>query len=144
MYVKQILDAKKSGGVLTIKPTSNIAEAAAILAQHGVGALVVSVSGDQPDGVLSERDIVRELAHRGGHSLQQEVTSIMSRKVIGCKPDDTADDVLAVMTKGRFRHMPVIENHVMVGLISIGDVVKARLDELSLEREALEGMISGH
>lgn len=144
MYVKQILDTKKSGDVLTIKPTSNIAAATEILAQHGVGALVVSSSGDKADGVLSERDIVRELARRGGHSLQQEVTSIMSSKVISCKPDDTADEVLTVMTKGRFRHMPVIENHVMIGLISIGDVVKARLDELSLEREALEGMISGH
>ncbi len=144
MLVKQILNAKASRGVLTIEPSARVGDAAKMLSERGVGALVVSASGSAPDGVLSERDIVREIGRQGSDALQHEVTAIMSSKVITCRPGDTADDILAVMTNGRFRHMPVMENDRMIGLISIGDVVKARLDDLHLERDALEGMITGH
>ena len=144
MFVEQILKAKESGDILTIKPTANVKEAIVSLAEHRVGALVVSSTGTSPEGILSERDIVRELATMGEHLLQKGVTSIMSRQVISCQLTDTADHILSVMTTSRFRHMPVLDRQVMVGLISIGDVVKARLNELNLERDALEEMVSGH
>ena len=144
MLVKQILDAKASHGVLTIDPSAKVEDAAKLLSKRAVGALVVSATGNIPDGVLSERDIVREIGRQGTDVLLKRVNSIMSSKVITCRPADTADEVLTVMTNGRFRHMPVMENDLMVGLISIGDVVKARLDELNLERDALEGMIAGY
>ncbi len=144
MFVEQILKAKESGDVLTIKPTASVKEAIVCLAEHRVGALVVSSTGTSPEGILSERDIVRELATMGEHLLHKGVTSIMSRQVISCQLTDTADHILSVMTTSRFRHMPVLDRQVMVGLISIGDVVKARLNELNLERDALEEMVSGH
>ena len=144
MLVTQILASKVKSGVFTIKPTAKVAEATMMLSEQRVGALIVSEIGDLPDGVLSERDIVREIGQNGANILDDTVSSIMSAKVISCSPDNTTDEVLRLMTSGRFRHMPVVENDRMIGLISIGDVVKARLDELNLERDALENMITGH
>ena len=97
-----------------------------------------------PDGILSERDIVRELGRRGSAVLMEPVTALMTVKIVTCTPDNSADEVLQTMTDGRFRHLPVVEGSKMIGLISIGDVVKARLSELSMEKSALEGMIMGH
>jgi len=96
------------------------------------------------DGILSERDIVRELGKRGTGCLAEPVAGMMTKTLITCAPSDNADAVLGMMTKGRFRHLPVMESGAMIGLISIGDVVKARLSELSMEKDALEGMIMGH
>ena len=93
---------------------------------------------------MSERDIVRELGRRGASCLADKVSDLMTKKLVGCARDDSTDAVLTKMTEGRFRHMPVLEGGEMVGLISIGDVVKARLSELSMEKEALQGMIMGH
>jgi CBS domain-containing protein len=103
----------------------------------------VSADGAKLAGILSERDIVRELGRRGAACLGDPVEALMTRDVVACAPSDRTNDVLQKMTDGRFRHMPVMQDGRMVGLISIGDVVKARLSELSTEVDALEGMIKG-
>lgn len=144
MLVQQILRAKPQEGVVTVAPGATVAEAVGILSERRIGALVVSPDGGKVSGILSERDIVRELGKRGADCLSDKVEALMTRVIVGCKRDDTADEVLARMTDGRFRHMPVMEGEAMVGLISIGDVVKARLSELSMEKDALTGMIMGN
>lgn len=144
MLVRQILNAKSANGVETVAPDLSISEAAEILSVRRFGALVVSKDGETALGILSERDIVRELGKRGSGCLNDTVSALMTTKIISCGRDETADQVLTKMTDGRFRHMPVVEDGKMVGLISIGDVVKARLSELSMEKDALEGMIMGH
>ena len=143
MLVKQILK-NKAGGVISIAPEASIAEAAELLAARRIGAVVVSSDGETALGILSERDIVRELGKRGTGCLQDKVESVMTRAIYACSPDDSADQVLETMTKRRFRHMPVMEDMRMTGIISIGDVVAARLSELQLEKDALTGMIMGH
>ena len=143
MLVSQILKSKKDDGVVTAPPGTSVARAAEILANRRIGALVISVDGKAIKGILSERDVVRELGRRGPACLADPVDRVMTTQVTSCRRGDLADDVLARMTAGRFRHMPVVEGGEMVGLISIGDVVKARLDELQVEKEALEGMIKG-
>jgi len=144
MLVRQILNAKPSQGVETIPPETSVAGAAEVLSARRFGALIVSKDGEVPLGIISERDIVRELGKRGAGCMGEPVSKLMTAKLVSCTRDETADQVLAKMTDGRFRHMPVIEGGKMVGLISIGDVVKARLSELSMEKDALEGMIMGH
>jgi len=144
MLVQQILRAKSDNSVFTIKPGTTVAAAAQELSTRKIGAVIVSSDGIVPLGILSERDIVRELGKRGPDCLSEMVENMMTKSLIGCTRDEKADLVLSKMTKGRFRHMPVMEGDEMVGLISIGDVVKARLSELSMEKEALEGMIMGH
>lgn len=144
MRVHQILKSKAMDGVVTVKPGAKLAEAAAILAQHRIGSIVVSERGDDAMGILSERDIVRELAKSGGSCLDQAVSEYMTRKVETCSPHAGAQELLTRMTEGRFRHMPVIDDGKMIGVVSIGDVVKAQLSQLSMEKEALTGMIMGH
>lgn len=143
MLVSQILKSKANDAVLTIRPDSTVAEAARMLSERRIGSLVVSADGRRALGILSERDIVREIGRRGPACLGESAESMMTSDLVTCTRGDSADDVLATMTRGRFRHLPVVENEEMVGLISIGDVVKARLSELSMEKDALEGMIKG-
>lgn len=143
MLVSQILKSKGSEGVVTAQPGLTVAEAAEALAQKKIGALVISKDGKLLGGIVSERDIVREIGRRGPACLNDSVESIMTAKVVTCARTDQTDAVLQKMTDGRFRHIPVIEAGQLVGLISIGDVVKARLSELSMEKDALEGMIKG-
>lgn len=143
MLVRQILGTKTSNDVVTIASDASISEATRLLSENRIGALVVA-DGAAPMGILSERDIVRDLGRRGQSCLNDAVSDLMTRALIACAPDDTTDLVLTKMTDGRFRHMPVLEHGAMVGLISIGDVVKARLSELSMEKEALADMIMGH
>jgi CBS domain-containing protein len=121
-----------------------VAEAARILSEKGIGTVVVSADGKSADGILSERDIVREIGARGAGCLTHTVDTLMTSKLVTCSSNDLADVVLQKMTEGRFRHMPVVEDGKMLGLISLGDVVKARLMELAMEKDALEGMIMGH
>jgi CBS domain-containing protein len=128
---------------VTVPPGTTIAKAAETLSARRIGSLVVSQDGKRVAGILSERDIVRELGRRGPACMADTVDSIMTARIIGCARGDATDDVLQKMTDGRFRHMPVMEGDEMVGLISIGDVVKARLMELAAEKDALEGMIKG-
>ena len=142
MLVRQILGLKGGSEVVTLPVGTSVSDAARTLSEKRIGAIVV-VDGDGPRGILSERDIVRELGRRGGACLSDDVDALMTREMVTCAPDESADQVLQKMTDGRFRHMPVMEDGAMTGLISIGDVVKARLSELSMERNALEDMIKG-
>ncbi|HGG06430.1 MAG TPA: CBS domain-containing protein [Aliiroseovarius sp.] len=144
MRVHQILKSKGTGGVLTIKPGSSVGDAAELLSEKRIGALIVSTDGTDPLGILSERDIVRELGRRGAACMSDKVDDLMSSDLVTCTGECSADEVLGRMTEGRFRHMPVVKDDVMIGLISIGDVVKARLEELAHENNALQGMIMGH
>lgn len=144
MLVQQILQAKGGNGVITIKPGTRVSDAAQILAERRIGGLVVSSDGEKAEGILSERDIVRSLAVRGGSCLSEKVDDMMTRNPVCCTRQDSSDAVLARMTEGRFRHMPVVEDGKLVGIVTIGDVVKSRLEELSMEKSALEGMIMGY
>ena len=144
MLVSQILKTKSDDAVFTSLPTMLISDAAKMLSEKRIGTLVISKNGKTPDGILSERDIVRELGVKGGACLKQTVADLMTSKLVTCSLDDRADAILQKMTDGRFRHMPVLKDGELVGLISLGDVVKARLTELSMEKDALQGMIMGH
>ncbi|GAA6162456.1 CBS domain-containing protein [Pelagimonas sp. KU-00592-HH] len=144
MLVHQILKSKGDQGVVTVKPGTSVSDAAKILAEKRIGTVVVSESGKTADGILSERDIVRELAARGAGCMSDKVDDYMTTELVTCAMGDDATSVLQKMTEGRFRHMPVLEGKEMVGLITLGDAVKARLSELKMEKDALEGMIMGH
>ena len=144
MLVYQILKSKSDDVVVTVKSGSLVAEAAKILSDRKIGTVVISQTGKDAKGILSERDIVRAIANRGASCLMDKVDTYMTSKLVTCSRDESADNVLKMMTEGGFRHMPVVEAGDRVGLITIGDVVKARLSELAMEKDALEGMIMGH
>ena len=145
MIVSQILKSKDTGGVVTLTSDASVADAAKIMSDKRIGTIVISDDGGAtPAGILSERDIVRELGRQGPSCMAVIVSDMMTKKLITCSPSDTSDSVLGKMTEGRFRHMPVMDGDKMVGLISIGDAVKARLAELAAERDALTGMVMGH
>ena len=144
MLVHQILKGKADEGVVTVPPGTTVAAAAEMLSARRIGAVIVSSDGKRPEGIVSERDIVRELGQRGPECLAGTVEEVMTKDLVGCSREDASDVVLARMTEGRFRHMPVMDGAEMVGLISIGDVVKARLAQLAMEKDALEGMIMGY
>ncbi|MBP7001302.1 CBS domain-containing protein [Amaricoccus sp.] len=142
MHVNSIIAQKKLQQTITIKPGDLVKAAAELLAKHRIGAVVVSRDGSIVDGILSERDIVRALGTTGVECMALKAEDLMTRTVIACHPDDTAHSVMERMTEGRFRHMPVVEQGRMIGVISIGDVVKARLAEIESENTALTGMIA--
>lgn len=144
MQVHHILKSKAENAVLTVTPDSLVADAVKLLAEKRIGTVVISLTGATADGILSERDIVRELAKHGAKCMDAPVRDYMTSKLQTCTSEDDADAILSRMTEGRFRHMPVVENDKLIGLITIGDVVKARLSELSMEKTALEGMIMGY
>ncbi len=144
MQVHQILRSKPQSAVITVAPGTSVADAARLLAERRIGAVIVSSDGKTPLGILSERDVVRDLGRRGAECLTEKVDALMTRNLITCAPEDSADSVLEKMTAGRFRHMPVVKDGVMAGIISIGDVVAARLSELAMEKDALAGMIMGN
>lgn len=148
MLVNQILVMKTGphGGaaVVTIAPDARVTDAARKMAELRIGALVVSEDGTSPIGILSERDIVREIGRRGGGILDEPVSAIMTTRIMTCQTGDDALAVLERMTEGRFRHLPVVDDQgAMLGLVSIGDAVSGRLKELAAEKEALTGMIMG-
>lgn len=144
MQVHQILRQKPQAEVITVMPGTSVADAARLLAERRIGAVIVSDDGARPLGILSERDIVRDLGRRGVVCLSDKVEALMTRNLIFCTPHDGTDSVLEKMTAGRFRHMPVMDEGRMVGIISIGDVVAARISELAMEKDALAGMIMGN
>ena len=144
MLVSQILKLKADDGVVSVTPDIKVSKAVEVLSMRRIGGVVVSSDGKAADGILSERDIVREIGKRGPACLDDTIGEMMTRDLVTCSRNDRADHVLSLMTDGRFRHLPVIEAGQMVGLITIGDVVKARLSELAMEKDALEGMIMGH
>lgn len=145
MLVNQILSMKASGEIFTVAPDASVADAARLLSERRIGAIVVSENGKVPLGILSERDIVRELGKRGAAVLDQPISELMTRKLMTCTTGEDALVILERMTQGRFRHLPVVDDAgEMVGFVSIGDAVSARLKELHAEKEALTGMIMGN
>lgn len=140
MTVQTIMSAK-GGTVLTIEPTATLAEAAKKLSEWRIGALIVTGAGDRVVGIVSERDVVRALAARDQFALDLPLTEVMTRKVVTCAPNDTVSAIMERMTDGKFRHLPVIESDQLVGIISIGDVVKHRLQEMEREQVALRDYI---
>lgn len=144
MLVQAILKSKATSGVVTVKPDASVAEAAGLLAEKKFGSVVISADGETADGILSERDIVRELAASGAGCLDKPVSAYMTRELVTCSGQDNVEDVLKKMTSGRFRHMPVIEAGKLVGIVTLGDAVKAQLAEVAMEKDALQDMIMGH
>jgi CBS domain-containing protein len=129
MTVKTIL-AAKGGEVVSIEPTADLAAAAKLLTAHRIGVLVVIDAGGRLVGILSERDIMRALAESAGAALQLPVAQVMTRNVSTCGVNDSIRSVLKRMTTGKFRHMPVLDNHLLVGLVSIGDIGKQHMETL--------------
>lgn len=140
MIVKTIL-ATKGSNVVTIDPTATLAEASKLLAQHRIGAVVVTGAGQRIVGIVSERDIVRALAEHGTQALSLPLTDFMTRKVVTCSCAETIAGLMERMTGGKFRHIPVVEDDRMVGIISIGDVVKMRVMEMEQEHNAMRDYI---
>lgn len=140
--VRSILE-RKGSEVVTVRPDDRVDEAVKLLRRANVGAVVVSESGEDVAGIVSERDIVRRLADGGTSVLERSVADIMSSPVTTCGPDQTADELMSMMTEGRIRHLPVVDDGRMVGLVSIGDVVKSYVDELEVRNEALTDYVSG-
>ncbi|MGB7981271.1 MAG: CBS domain-containing protein [Candidatus Nanopelagicales bacterium] len=146
MTIKNVLKAKGSV-VATIAPEASLTELVDALAKHRIGAMVVSTDGTHIDGIVSERDIVRALRSEGGvpsfresrliHLDKVRVAEIMTSEVTTCTPSTSIDEVMTVMTAGRIRHLPVLENDELVGIVSIGDIVAARISHLEWERSAL-------
>jgi CBS domain-containing protein len=144
MNVKEILAAKKrtlGGDIIDIEPTANLAAAAKLLAARRIGAVVIRGAGGRLAGILSERDIVRALAEHGSGALELAVGQVMTREVETCGEDETVAGIMERMTAGKFRHMPVMSNGKLVGLVSIGDVVKERVEECERESEAMRNYI---
>jgi CBS domain-containing protein len=140
MIVKSIL-AAKGGEVISIEPTATLDTAVETLARHRIGALLVLGPDRRVIGILSERDIVRVLAERGADVLAQPLAQVMTRKVVTCSPADSVGVLMERMTTGKFRHLPVMEQDKLIGIISIGDVVKHRLMEMEQEQAALKDYI---
>ena len=144
MLIQHILDSKPHTGVLTISKKVTLKDAIDDLAAPRVGALIVSEDGSTVDGIISERDIIRVLGQRGISCMGETVKDNMTKDITSCIKSNTAEEALQLMTDGRFRHLPVVEDGVLVGLISIGDVVKARLTEIENEKSAMVDMIRGY
>lgn len=139
MTVRAILDTK-GHQVQSVEPGTKLADAIKILSERRIGAVLVLSQG-RIEGILSERDIVRVLGERGAGVLDEPVSAVMTRKVVSCREKDTVSEIMETMTLGKFRHVPVIEDGRVVGLISIGDVVKWRVGEYEREQEALREYI---
>ena len=140
MNVKAIL-AAKGGDVVSIEPTADLAAAVKLLTARRIGALVIYGAGGRLAGIISERDIMRALAEGGAAALGLPVGQVMTREVETCGADDGVASLMERMTDGRFRHMPVIDEGRLIGLVSIGDVVKQRVEEFEREQEALRDYI---
>jgi CBS domain-containing protein len=140
MNVKDIL-SQKGDDVLTLEPTATLESAMGILAQRRIGALVITGADRRIVGIISERDIVRVLVDRGTGILQSPVSETMTRKVVTCGQNETIAEIMGRMTAGKFRHVPVVEQGRLIGIVSIGDIVKARLLELETEHDALRDYI---
>ena len=136
MHVKAILDAK-GHGVTTVGRATPIATAAARMQMEHVGALVVSADGRKLDGIIDERDIVRAYVRFGHELAGKTVADLMREEVVSCTPDEPVRQVMAKMTRHRVRHLPVVQSGVLAGIVSIGDVVKSRLEELELEKDVM-------
>ena len=139
MTVRAILDTK-GHQIESVEPDARLSSAIKTLAERRIGAVLVMSQG-RMEGILSERDIVRVLGERGAAALDEPVSAVMTRKVVSCRQADTVAAILEMMTSGKFRHLPVVEDGRVVGLISIGDIVKWRVREYEAEQEALREYI---
>jgi CBS domain-containing protein len=139
MTVRAILDTK-GHNIQSVEPKAKLSSAIKTLGERKIGAVLVMSAG-RIEGILSERDIVRVLGERGAAVLDEPVSAVMTKKVISCKQSDTVAAIMEMMTVGKFRHLPVVEGEKVVGLISIGDIVKWRLREYEMEQEALREYI---
>ncbi|MGD9959487.1 CBS domain-containing protein [Nocardioides sp.] len=137
MRINDVLRSKPSFEVVTIAPDATVRDLVATLAQHNVGALIVSVDGESVDGIVSERDVVRRL-NDGVAVLDARVDTIMTASVETCEGDQDLDELMKQMTDHRIRHVPVVADGKLTGIISIGDVVKSRISELEFERDQLD------
>ena len=140
MRIADVLRGKGSD-VATVGPGDTVRHLVDQLAEHNIGAMVV-LDGEEVAGIVSERDVVRRLRERDTDLLDAEVSEIMTRVVVTCSPDDTVDSLAATMTTRRIRHAPVIVDGKLAGIVSIGDVVKSRINQLETDREQLESYIS--
>ncbi len=142
MLVRHIVSVS-GADVATTRPDATIADAAKLLKERNVGALVITTEDGRLAGILSERDLVRGLPDHGADLLALKVKDRMTAEVTTCTPDDRVDAIMKLMTDGRFRHLPVVEEGKLVGIVSIGDVVKSRLEELESETTTLREYIAG-
>ncbi|MDN4174259.1 CBS domain-containing protein [Nocardioides sp. SOB77] len=140
MRIAEVLASKPRTDVVTIRPDAGVRELLAALAEHNVGALVVSADGTTLDGIVSERDVVRRL-HADGTVVENTVGAIMTAVVEICSPDTDLDELMRTMTDRRFRHVPVVEDGRLVGIVSIGDVVKHKIGQLEFERDQLDSYV---
>ena len=140
MRINQVLQAKQHRDVVTIRPEAGVRELVATLAEHNIGAVIVSSDGRVMDGIVSERDVVRRM-HSDGTVIDNTVGGIMTEVVKTCSPDDELDEVMMVMTEGRFRHIPVCEGNNLIGIVSIGDLVRHKIDRLQFERDQLDNYV---
>lgn len=141
MRISDVLQSKSLKDVVTIRPDAGVRELLATLAEHNIGAVVVSTDGTTLDGIVSERDVVRTL-HHDGTVINNVVSSIMTTEVRTCSPDDDLDEVMQVMTQFRFRHIPAADGDGrVVGIVSIGDLVKHKIDQLQFERDQLDSYV---
>src|SRR6201996_7394670 len=140
MTVRAILDSK-GHQVASIQPGAKLSAAVKILGEKRIGAILVLNMAGHIEGILSERDIVRVRGERGAAGLDEPVSTVMTKKVVVCRPADTVSAIMEIMTIGKFRHLPVVEEGKVVGLISIGDIVKRRVQDYENEQEALREYI---
>jgi CBS domain-containing protein len=140
MRIADVLQAKSSREVVTISPDAGVRELISLLAEYNVGALIVSSDGATVEGIVSERDVVRHL-HHDGTVVNNTVSAIMTEVVETCDEDTQLDDLMKMMTERRVRHVPVVRDGRLVGIISIGDVVKHRIDQLEFERDQLDSYV---
>ena len=141
MNVAAILKAK-GGAVTTARPETSLLEVSRKLAAKKIGALVIVGEGGSVSGIISERDIIRVIAQRGVEGLSVPVSEVMTRQVITATQSSTLDELMATMTAGRFRHLPVVENDSLIGIVSIGDVVKHHIAEVEMEVSAMRGYLA--
>ncbi|MGL5824267.1 MAG: CBS domain-containing protein [Nocardioides sp.] len=140
MRISEVLRAKPRQDVITISPAATVRELVALLAEHNVGALIVSSDGSTVQGIVSERDIVRRL-HGDATVIDGPVAAIMTSQVHTCEQDQSVDELMQLMTDQRIRHVPVVTRGALTGIVSIGDVVKNRMAELEFERDQLDSYV---
>lgn len=140
MKIADIVESK-GRAVHTTVPWTTVADAAHLLIEHHIGALVVCEAGQKIRGIISERDIVRGLSKHGAALLTMKIGDVMTHRVATCSPEDTVAQAMARMTRGRYRHLPVVEKDTMVGMVSIGDLVKHRVKEMELEAGVLRDVV---
>ncbi len=141
MTVSHILGGK-GRNVVTLPPSTSVSDVVKFLAEHRIGAIIIVGASSEIEGIVSERDVVRHLAKHGQHALAVPVSDIMTRSVRTCKEDDSEADLMQLMTEHRIRHLPVVTNGKLIGIVSIGDVVKYRMQTIERESDEMKAYIA--